>query len=164
MPRNTLRSIASAVLITVACAAAAQEFRAINPIRAPRAPLPPLAERVVPQKPVPREKVEAAVATIAAAWNTPNLARHLSKNFYDRDRLLDNLASQAPRDARLRVMGIQGMQVLDQYIVPKSAGLRTMVSQVSVTVRTQVEYNDASGFQRLDGTNELIIEISEPAR
>jgi hypothetical protein len=164
VPRNTLRSIALAILATAACAASAQEFRAINPIRAPRAPLPPLAERVVPQKSVPREKVEEAVATIAAAWNTPTLARHLSKNFYDRDRLLDNLASQAPRDARLRVMGIQGMQVLDQYIVPKPAGPRTMVSQVSVTVRTQVEYNDASGFQRLDGTNELIIEISEAAR
>lgn len=163
MPRST--RFAVAVLATTAGLAVAQEFRTISPIRAPRTPLPQGAQRVVPQKSVDRAKVEEAVAKIAAAWNTPDLERHLAPGFHDRARLTDNLASRAPRDARLRVLGIQGMQVLDQYLQPGSAGRPpTIVSQVSVTVRTQIEFNDAAGFQRLDGTNELVIEIPEIAR
>jgi hypothetical protein len=160
-----LRFFLASILAAAAFCATAQEFRAINPIRAPRAQLPAGAQRVVPQKPVPREKVEAAVAKVTAAWNTPELERVLAQDFYDRTRLLDNLASKAPRDARLRVVGIQGVQLLDQYIRPATAQnpYRAMVSQLSVTVRTQIEFNDATGFQRLDGTNEFIIDLTEPA-
>jgi hypothetical protein len=159
-----LRSIASAILVTVACAASAQEFRAINPIRAPRAPLPPLAERVVPQKPVPREKVEEAVATIAAAWNTPTLARHLSKNFYDRDRLLDNLASQSPRDARLRVCRHPG-HAGARPIRRAQAGRRAHDGLAGLghgAHAGRVQRRERIPAARRH--NELIIEISELAR
>ena len=37
------------------------------------------------------------------------------------------------------------------------------VSRVSATVRTQIEYNDPrTGFQRLDGTNELVLVVRFP--
>jgi len=154
-----------ALAVAAVLAARAQEFRAINPIRSPRVPVPAGAERVVPQQPVSREAIGAAVNAIAAAWNTPALDGHLSKDFYDRHLLLENLGSQAPRDATLRVVGIQGYQVLDQYHLAPTAQLpyRVMVTQVSVTVRTQVEFSSASGFQRLDGTNEWILDLPEPA-
>lgn len=155
-----------AVLAGVALPTIAQEFRAIAPIRAPRVALPAGAVRVSPPIPVPREVVEAAVERITASWNTPALEQHLSAGFYDRNRLLDTLNSSVPRDAKLRVLGIQAVQLLDQYRVPagRDRPIDAIVSQVSVTVRTQVEFNEPSGtFRRLDGTNELIIEIPEPA-
>ena len=45
--------------------------------------------------------------------------------------------------------------MLDQY---RQAGL--LVSRVSVTVRTQVEFNDATaGFQARDGVNEFVLTL-----
>jgi len=157
------RRLAAAVLALSALAAGAQEFRALNPIRTPKSRPPEGAVRVVPPAPVPQAAVEDAVRQVMAAWNTPDLAKHLGGGFYDRSRLADAVASVVPRDAALRVLSIQGVQLLDQYDLAPAPGrpFGVRVSQVSVTVRTQVEFNDAAGFQALDGTNEYVIDVKE---
>jgi hypothetical protein len=114
-------------------------------------------------RPVERDRVEAAVRQLAQAWNTPALPAYLAPNFYGKERLLDTLASSVPKDARLRVLSIQGVQTLAQYVQARDGG-EVMVSRVSVTARTQVEFNDPkAGLKRLDGTNEFILQVTEPA-
>ena len=110
------------------------------------------------QRPIPASDIEAAVRDIAASWNTPALEPLLAENFYDKSRLLSALAAGVPRDAGLRLVSIQGSQILTQYTMAGPDGRPALYSRVSVTVRTQVEYNDPQkGFQRLDGTNDLVL-------
>jgi hypothetical protein len=109
---------------------------------------------------VSRERVEAAVREIVAAWGDRRLDEVLAAGFYDRDRLRDVIEARVPRDARLRIVAIQGFQVVDQWLLG-----RTLVSRVSVTVRTQLEYNDpAAGLQRRDGVNDFLFPVGERVR
>ena len=154
-----MRTIAPALvaaLLAAAPQALAQEGRAFNPIARPaaRPALPDGAIRVTPPLPVPRERVEAAVATVAKAWSDKRLETVLAPGFQRRAELADAMQAKVPRDASLRVTAIQGWQVLDQW---RLGG--TLVSRVSVTVRTQVEFSDATGFQARDGTNEWVMTI-----
>jgi hypothetical protein len=158
------RRIALALTLA-AFAAQAQESRTLNPIARPPAGGAAPAAAVAPRSfhPVPPELVRAAVEKLVKAWNTPDLAPLLSERFPDKARLLDTLASQVPRDARLNLLAIQGIQVLEQRASPAANGIeQEVVSRVSVTFRTQVEYNDpASGFQRREGVNEAILLVRE---
>lgn len=143
----------------------AQEFRQLNRIATPGATqgLPAGASVLTNARPVPIARIESSVKGIAAAWNTQQLDSYLAKNFNDRSRLLDTLNASVPRDASLRVLSIQGSQTLLQYTQRDPDGTQAIHSRVSVTVRTQVEFTDTKGvFQRLDGTNDLILLFSEP--
>lgn len=155
-----------AALFAACSLAHAQEVRQLNRIAVPDAvqKLPPGARALATPLPVPPERIDEAVQAVVAAWNTPKLAPLLADYFYDKSRLLDALNTQVPRDAKLRVLSIQGMQTLLQYVQKNEGGVEQLKSRVSVTLRTQVEYNDAqTGFQRLDGTNEVILLITEAA-
>ena len=160
--RTALLSVS--LLATFSGAAQAQEFRAINPIQRPAAnatpaALPAGAVRVNPPLPVARYKVEAAMQKVASAWSNRQLDKVLSKNFYDGQRLNDALQNKVPRDASLRIMGVQSHRVIDQF-----RNGAQLVSKLSVVVRTQIEFNDAAqGFRRLDGTNEYVITLREVA-
>jgi hypothetical protein len=154
-----MRTIAAALLLALLAAAPgtpAQEGRAFNPIARPaaRPALPDGAVRVTPPVPVPRERIEEAVATVAKAWSERRLDAVLSPGFQRRAELADAIQVKVPRDASLRVTAIPGWQVLDQWRLGGS-----LVSRVSVTVRTQVEFSDAAGFQARDGTNEWVMTI-----
>jgi hypothetical protein len=106
---------------------------------------------------VDRARIEAAVATVAKAWSDRAVDAVLAPGFDRRAELADAMQTKVPRDASLRVVGIQGWQVLDQY---RLAG--ALVTKVSVTVRTQVEFNDAAfGFQARDGTNEYLLTLHD---
>lgn len=157
--------LAAALIGLSQAQAQAQEVRQLNRIATPSAvqKLPPGARAVAALRPVSAAKVEEAVKQIVAAWNTSKLGPLLADNFYDKSRLTDALATKVPRDARLSVLAIQGVQTLNQYTQKSAAGAEQLVSRVSVTVRTQVEYNDSqAGFQRLDGSNEFILLITAP--
>ena len=139
----------------------ASELRHIRPIPTPGVPprkaLPP--EKI---KPVPRELVEDAVKELIQAWNNNNLEEVLSEDFYDKDLLLDAMSEKVPRDAELRILSIQGIQTLSQHVEVEPSGEKWLVSTVSATVRTQVEFNDPdTGFQRREGTNEYIFLVKE---
>jgi hypothetical protein len=152
-----VRTPVSLLLASCAVCALAQESRSINPIARPQGKVQLRNDGAVPinpPQPVAREKVEAAIRRIAAAWSERKLDRVLSQQFSDRQRLIDALETKVPRDARLRVVGIQGWQVLDQH----RRGPR-ITSKLSVTVSTQVEFSDSSGYQVRPGTNVYIISI-----
>lgn len=151
---------AIAALLCLALPAAAQESRSFNPIARPgdaSAAAAPAAG-VPPAPAALRERVTRTVAALAAAWNTPDLEKMLSPTFHDRQRLLDAIATQVPRDARLRVVGVQAIQVLgtSKRRTRDGRGEET-VTRVSVTLQTQIEFNDpVRGFQRIEGVNEAV--------
>ena len=154
--KRTLLGLGFAFAVVVAHA---QEGRTFNPIARPaaRPALPDGAVRVTPPIPVPREQVERAVKRVAEAWGNRQLDQVLSPQFRDREKLVDAIETKVPRDASLRVTSIQGWQVLDQY---RKDG--ALVSRVSVTVRTQLEFNDAAaGFQARDGTNVYVMTLTD---
>lgn len=107
------------------------------------------------QVPVDKVVVRQAVEQVLRAWNTPTLDHWLAVDFAERDRLLAALSFDAPPTARLRVLSIGGIQLLEQE---RSDGV--LRSLVSVTVRAQAEWEDLQqGFQRREGTAEYVLRI-----
>ncbi|MCX8111560.1 MAG: hypothetical protein N3D15_09995 [Syntrophorhabdaceae bacterium] len=141
-----------------------QETRRIQPIRTPAYVSEPLAEGVEQIKtpiPVDRQVVEKTMEAIAASWNTSNMTKTLSKDFYEKDRLMDTMTAKAPVDAKLRIISIGSYNVLNQGVKKDSDG-DLLISRVSVTAKTQIEYNDPKdGFQRREGEQEYIIKIMQ---
>ena len=138
-----------------------QEMRSINPVATPTKIK--MAGDAVPE-PVPldtgqvRDKVERTFDT----WNNGDVGGMLSDNFYDKSRFNDAMQTKIPRDSRVKVQGMGSVQTLEQRIVNDPDGGRRRVTLGSVTVNSQIEFNDpAKGFVRVPGTNELIFEMSE---
>jgi hypothetical protein len=137
----------------------AQEMRTINLIATP-APLPPGAERVAAPKPIDVGTVKANVEEFMSKWNAGDLGGMISDNFYEKSRFQDSMLSNVPRDARLQVEGMGGVQTLRQIVVDDPAGGRMRITTGSVTVKTQIEMNDPNqGFVKVPGTNEIIFEM-----
>lgn len=134
----------------------AREFRVMNAIPAP-ARLPDGASAVQELTPVDRRIIEATVRKLAESWNTQDLEKYLGDDFYDKQRLSDNIRNFIQRDGKLRVLGVQGQQTLQQY---KENG--KLVSRVSVVVNTQIEFNHpTAGFQRFPGRTELVFKVKQ---
>jgi hypothetical protein len=158
------RAAVLTVLLAASPSVLSQESRVINPIARPpsaqsqaRTALPAGAIPINPPIPVKRAKVEAAVNKVAASWGDRELDQVLSSTFNDRRRLIDALETKVPRDAKLRVVSIQGWQVLEQY---RLSGF--LVSKLSVTVATQTEFNDPTvGYQVRPGTNDYVITLND---
>jgi hypothetical protein len=152
------------ILVYITINAYAQEVRRIQPIKSPASIDEPLAEGIQPvKKPIPidRQTIEKTMQKIAESWNSPDMMNTLGKNFYEKDRLMDSMNSKAPVDARLRIMSVGSYRVINQGIKLDPAG-DLLISRVSVTAKTQVEYNDpANGFQRRQGEQEYIIKITQ---
>jgi hypothetical protein len=106
--------------------------------------------------PVDPAVVRQAVEQILGTWNTPELNYWLAADFSGRDQLLAALNFDVPPVARLRVLGIGGIQTLQQ-----ERGDGALHSLVAVTVRAQAEWEDPrQGFQRREGTAEYILRIT----
>lgn len=136
--------------------ATAREFRVINAIPAP-ARLPDGAQAVEKVTPIDRKLIEGTVRKLAAAWNTQDLAKFLGEDFYDKNRLSDNINTFIQRDGKLSILGIQGQQTLQQF---EQDG--KLVSRVSVIVNTQIEFNHpTAGFQRFPGRTELVFKVKQ---
>lgn len=146
----------------------ARQFRQMVPIATPgvtEANLPKGAVPVKQVKPLDRAAVESMLRGVLGKWNTPAMRETLAQEFYDSSRLMDAMDTIVPRDATLKLQSIQGIQTLQQYLVPGANGGSTeMVSIVSVTARTQVEFDKpGSGFVRLPGVNEYVLKITTAA-
>ena len=140
------------------------QFRSLNTIarpgRAPEAFRP--TEHI---QPVARTVVEDAVRDLFASWNNADLARHVDDRFFDKRRLLDAIAENVPRDARVRILSIRAIQTLNQFSKHESATSTLVLSTVSAITRTQVEFNEpVNGFQRRDGTVEYIVDSTMRVR
>ena len=140
------------------------EFRSRNPIAVP-ARLPEGARPVTQFRSVDRSVIEGTIKRLFAAYtHKPGaLDDLLAESFLDRSRVLDNLTRTLPRDATLKVLGIQGAQTLNQHIEsdPRADG-ELLVSIVSVVVRSELQFNDRiAGFARLPTTSEYVFRIEQ---
>lgn len=106
-----------------------------------------------------KDEIYRIVETIVKSWNTETFAAHLSPSFYEKDRLLSALATKIPRDAALRLLSVQEIKVLQQETVSGGKGKAFTVSAV---IQTSLEFEDPiAGFQKLTGTNRLILKITK---
>jgi hypothetical protein len=69
----------------------------------------------------------------------------------------------------MRLLSVGGIQTLQQYAIWHKSRHWVLVSRVSATLRTQVEYNDpAGGFKRTPYTDEFMFEfrhaVGRPSR
>ena len=163
--RASVPRLAAAVVLLLAGAvvavAVAREFRSFVAIPVPGETALE-GSAVAALQPVDRALVEQAVYALAEAWNGGNLDPLLGESFTDRQRLLDLLAELVPRDARLTVLGIEGVSTLEQRVAERPEG-SVLLSTVSAVVRTQVEFTDPlAGYLRLEGRNELYFEVEQP--
>lgn len=137
----------------------AREFRKIEKLGPAPKTATANADNFIPVK---KSLVDEAIEAIMSAWSTPRMQASLSKDFYERDRLKDVIDSRLPRDAEVRIMGIGGTQTLQQREEVDPAGVTVRISEVSVTVRTQLEYTDpANGLMRFPGTTEYRLNFRE---
>ena len=144
----------------------ARQFRTLTPIASAEsqgANLPEGAMPVNQAQPLSRNDVEPLIRDVIEKWNTGEMSTMLSDQFHDKSRLLDVMDTGVPRDAKLRIQSIQGIQTLQQYLVPADNGRNNIVSIVSATARTQLEFNSSSGLTRLPGTNEFILKVTQAA-
>ena len=149
----------------------AQEFRKIKTIRSPRRVAKGLKEfkgkKVVPSKnkvKVSAQTVEKVMKKFIASWNTADLKKHLAKNFYQKDRLIDSLNTRLPASARLRLLSVGSYNVLDQGTQESSQG-KIIISRVAVLARTQLEYQDTNGqLRRRESEQEYTIKIRQRAK
>lgn len=169
-PRRTATVFAAGLLAVallggLAGAVDARQFRSLRIIATPDAVstrMPDGARPVEPLVPLTREQARAALERVLAAWNDGDIERYLGVEFYDRNRLGDNVDALVRRDARLYLQAVQGVQTLQQYIEddPARPGRERLVSRVSVTARTQIEFESAAGsFTRRSGVNEFLLRI-----
>jgi hypothetical protein len=143
----------------------ARQFRQIIPIatlESPSAQLPDGAIQVDQVTPLERGEVEPLLRKVLEEWNASGMAGTLAEEFYDSSRLIDAMDTIVPRDAKLRLQSIQGIQTVQQYILPEQEdGRDKMISIVSATARTQVEFErPGAGFVRLPGINEFILKVT----
>jgi len=135
----------------------ATEFRTFRPILTPAAV--GIVRKAEVFQPVPREIIEKAIHKIVSAWNEKHLASVIGEEFYERERLLDSMDVKVPRNAELRLLSIQSSQTLAQEVKETEHG-KIIESTVSVIINTEVNYDDpVKGYQRIEGTNELIIRL-----
>ncbi len=144
------------------------EFRGRRGIRSPSAPStgapvrPAAPGDLVPVDPrIVRKAVEDLYATYT--FDNGRLRAFLEQVFHDRDRVLDNIATRIPRDAKLTVLGLEAIQTLEQTEgrLPTSAD-RFRESRVAVLVRGQIEFSDpVVGFVRRRGVSEFILKVYE---
>ncbi len=163
--RFPLLTLAAVLIISVQPYSQARQFRSLIPIETPNraaAGMPDGARPVEQVQQLDRRLVTSAVRQVVEKWNTPEMSQVLADEFYDSSRLLDNMDYLVPRNATIRLQSIQGVQTLQQYIVPGDDGGRgKVVSIVSATARTQVEFEQpGAGFVRLPGVNEYILKIT----
>ncbi|PHS22276.1 MAG: hypothetical protein COA85_11950 [Robiginitomaculum sp.] len=152
----------------------AQEFRKMRRIARPPVTKPVVPDakapavleklKMAPQPglpPITRDVAEKAIGMLVDAWNSNTLQSVLADSFFDKSRLTDAMDTKVPRDAELSVLAIQDVQTLKQKIDDTPDG-KVLVSTVSITVRSQLTFNDPDkGYQRREGVNEYIMRIRQ---
>ncbi|MEM7426256.1 MAG: hypothetical protein AAF441_09175 [Pseudomonadota bacterium] len=172
--RNKLIGLATAALVLVAGTpsmnmseqAEASQYRKFNRIRVPVDKKKPEAKpdgftQVARPIPLPRRLSERFIKDVVRAWNTQKLNTYLAGNFNDRQRLLDTIREDVPRDARLRVTGVQGVDVLLQRVKGEGRGYYKVKSVAAARVRLRIEFQDpAAGFTVINTSGEYIFDVA----
>lgn len=142
-----------------------QEMRQLKRIRTPAktaVTLPEGAKEVSEIKPVDRGEIKKAVQDLVSSWNTTDLNDKVSDSYFDKSRFRNNMITEVPRVATVRLLSVRDTLTLNQFTKLDSDGNQLRVSTVSVVAETQIELSDANnGFVRVPGMNELIFEVTE---
>ncbi len=111
--------------------------------------------------PVPRRLAARQIETLVGAWNTVRLERYLADGFFDKQRLLDTIREDVPHDARLRILGVQSVDTLDQHQKGLGGDRFLVTSTVSARLRMQIEFNDprARGNQVIRTLGDYIFRV-----
>lgn len=165
-------SFAAALLLPLELSTAdSREFRRAQRIQSPQllsvgpaANLPALAGKKIDGRiPLPRDDVRRALQKVFDEWAGPGLRGKLSWHFVRADQLADAARVYVPRKARVRVQGVSNIQINEQAIMRGQApdGRDLLVSRVTTTARTQVEFNNPFNqeFTTLIGTNDFVLQI-----
>jgi len=156
---------ACAFVVDIADAA---QFRKFNKIRTPAAVQKDLPEGflAVPEPiRLPRSIVSRLLRDFLKTWNGGELEDHLAGDFYDRNRLLNTISEDVPRDARLRLVSIQGVDTLDQSSRAIGRGRFVVVSRVAARARIQIEFTDPGfGLRRIETNAEYIFKVTMGVR
>ncbi len=132
--------------LLMACLMAAAGQRDFEPIgeRDEELPRLPAAER---------QHVEDWVQELIRSWNGRGLADYLAPSFPERQRLLDAVEEQVPPDARLRLLAVGPMRVVDE-----ERDAQAITRTVRVAVRLQVESSGEDGsLQQREGRQDLLV-------
>jgi hypothetical protein len=155
-----------ALALLAACAAllcvpaASQEVRSIRPIERKQEPgrrLFPQAAPLAAPVAVAPARVEDAMQQLVWTWNQRELDRLLAADFRDRSRLLEVLDTRVPRRATLKLVAVQGWQVLEQAVIGG-----TLVTRLIITARTRVDFTDDAGTpQSREGVNDYTVALRD---
>jgi hypothetical protein len=152
--------------VLTASIADAQQMRRSNRIATPKAVLqnaPDGASIVGKVENIPADDVRQAVENLSENWNSGDISGFVSDDFDDARRFNQNMTVEVPRDARLRLESVQGVQTVRQIVAPDGRGGMMRISTVTATASTRLEFNDAAaGFLSIPGTNEITFEVTEP--
>lgn len=167
--RPILTGLALAGAITMAALpAAAQSIRQDDRIARPPANRPIGTPRVtgIVTAPVDPQQVRNAILAIARAWNGQALSAYIDRNrFYDKRRLLDTIARQVPRNAKLKILSVSGITTTGQKTETRPGKGVWRVSTVNATVFLQVEFlQPQTGFRRLQGRNIWTLQVEQRLR
>lgn len=154
---------------------ASQEFRGFDPIPTPKAEkqqqVDLSAEGYQPfetAQNLPPVLVEKVVYDLFGSWNSYKLNSKLTKNFPNKSRIMDAIQTGVPRHVKLQVLAIQNPRIIRQYIRPHPSGDGTyqLLSKVSVRVTSQVAASTSFSrkFQRVEGTSEYLINVTQKVR
>jgi hypothetical protein len=90
------------------------------------------------------------------------MASTLGEELYDSARLTQAVQRNVPKDAKLRLLSVQGVQTLQQYrLEPTANSGGKLVSVVTALANTQLEYQGANGLVSLPGRNEYRLKITQ---
>ena len=175
MKRNGVLFLIFGLTVVFSAARASQEFRGFDPIPTPAADklkTEDLAaegyQAVTSTQVLATDTVEKVVHGLFDAWNTTGLDKKLSKDFPNKSRILDAIQTGVPKYVKLQVLSVQNPRVVKQYVRPHPSGDGTyqVLSKVSVRVTSQVAASTSftKRFQRVEGTSEYIISITQKVR
>lgn len=170
--QHYLLSVLALVIMSVTSISqvAAYEFRQFKLIGPPEIKLKEGAklasEMNLNLPPISGEAIDKAVREFFAAWNSGGVDVMLAPEFVDKDRLLDAIQDTVPRDATIRVMGIQSASHLQAQDVieelPDGQGF-DRVATITATVDAQIEFT-FNGFQTIRGVNTYTFRVREEYR
>jgi hypothetical protein len=147
---------------SMARAGSMRQFQAIKSPQSTEAAVPDGFETIANIRPVESETIRSFMNKLAENWNSPGLSQMISDDFYDKSIFHDSMMTitKVPRDAKLKILAIQGIRTLQQMFGEDPEFGWVVVSVVEVTARTQIQLNDPEeGFVKLEGVNDYLLRV-----
>ena len=154
---------------------AGQEFRGFGAIPSPAAEhrtAEDLAaegyQRISTAQNISTPMVEKMVYDLFESWNSHTLDKKLSRDFPNKNRLMEAIQTGVPRHVELQVLSVQNPRIVEQYVRPHPSGDGTyqLLSKVSVRVYSQIAASSSirRQFQRADGVSDYLFSVTQKVK